>query len=546
MNARNTDDLFKSFSLKPFAAANKMGEVLDLDKVMRGIKKDVVMLTDLANWHLDYAILDDFRKLPEKDKKISSNSLGRKLGIRTPKEIQDTMPSGASRFSEMLCAAVIDAVKSWSERIDACSGLSQKHVSQGWKRTASPEMPEITNPKMRLSAANNSYSYFEFDPLVEGEDFFILNLVVRGQWVKLCFDFDIDRFSGAYKITKPDITLDKHGLPVFNFTAAYTYNYSAFSEEYVIGVDVGTSNYVTASVVRKNGTIVKGTTTTLSSDVHSLVNKVKNANKQVASLQRQGRKEEASWHRRANGRRKRELAIKSAQEIAMLSAIWGNAIVVFEDLSWIKNTMQNGRWNRGELIKWTKHFVELNGGRIAKVNSAYTSQICHICAGELMIVEHHDVWCENCGLWMDRDENATANIAKRFIDKSFEKFVSTRKKSKRFTPKQIVRVNVKPVTKRDRNPNRSKFGPTPKRPKRRRKRSRQRVFTSSGLEVTTRKIGSSGNMGTEGGREKLVPTVTVKSSHNRKVKRKLISYNLSTIVDYCLFPFVSVFAEPKH
>lgn len=130
MNARNTDDLFKSFSLKPFAAANKMGEVLDLDKVMRGIKKDVVMLTDLANWHLDYAILDDFRKLPEKDKKISSNSLGRKLGIRTPKEIQDTMPSGASRFSEMLCAAVIDAVKSWSERIDACSGLSQKHVSQ--------------------------------------------------------------------------------------------------------------------------------------------------------------------------------------------------------------------------------------------------------------------------------------------------------------------------------------------------------------------------------------------------------------------------------
>ena len=204
----------------------------------------------------------------------------------------------------------------------------------------------------------------------------------------------------------------------------------------------------------------------------------------------------------------------------MLSAQWGNAIVVFEDLSWVDNTMQNDRWNRGELVRWTQHFVELNGGRIAKVNAAYTSQKCHVCGGGLMIVEHHDVWCKNCGLWMDRDENATANIAQRFIDKSFEKFVSTRKKSKKFTSKQTVRVKVKPVTKRDRHPNRTKFGPTPKRPKKRRKGSHQRVFTAAGLEVTTKKIGSPAHTGTGGGRKKQVPTVTVKSSHNRKVRRR--------------------------
>lgn len=520
MNTRKTEDLFKAFTLKPFAASTKSGEVLELDEVMRGIKEDVTMLTDLANWHIDFDILNDFRKLPEKDKKGSSNSLGRKLGIATPKEIQETMPSGASRFSEILCAAVIDAVKSWSERIDACTGLSKKRISQGWKRTVSPEKPEITHPKMRLSAANNQYSYFEFDPLAGRNNFLILNLVTQGQWTKLYFNFDIDRFSGAYKITKPDITLDENGLPVFHFTAVYSYNYTAFSEDYVIGVDVGTTNYVTASVVRKDGSIVEGTTTTLSSDVHSLVNKVRNTNKQVASLQRQGKKEEASWHRRANVRRKRELAIKSAQEIAMLSARWGNAIVVFEDLSWVDNTMQNGRWNRGELVRWTQHFVELNGGRIAKVNAAYTSQKCHVCGGGLMIVEHHDVWCKNCGLWMDRDENATANIAQRFIDKSFEKFVSTRKKSKKFTSKQTVRVKVKPVTKRDRHPDRTKFGPTPKRPKKRRKGSRRRVFTAIGLEVTMMKIGSPENTGTGGGRKKQVPTATAKSSHNRKARRR--------------------------
>lgn len=164
--------------------------------------------------------------------------------------------------------------------------------------------------------------------------------------------------------------------------------------------------------------------------------------------------------------------------------------------------------------------MELNGGRIAKVNAAYTSQKCHMCNGNLMIVEHHDVWCKNCGLWMDRDENATANIAQRFIAGSLEKFVSTRKKSRNYTPKQVVRVVVKPVTKRGRNPDRTKFGPTPKRPKKRRKGSRRRVFTSSGLEVTTKKIGSPAHTETGGGRKKHVPTATAKSSHNRKVRRR--------------------------
>ena len=108
MSARRTSDLFKAFSLKPFAASTKTGEVLDLDEMMAKVKEDVVMLTDLANWHIDFAVLGDFRKLPEKSKKGSSNSLGRKLGIEAPKDVVDGMTSGASRFSEMLCAAVMD------------------------------------------------------------------------------------------------------------------------------------------------------------------------------------------------------------------------------------------------------------------------------------------------------------------------------------------------------------------------------------------------------------------------------------------------------
>lgn len=59
MSARRTDDLFKAFSLKPFAASTKTGEVLDLDEIMARVKDDVVMLTDLANWHIDFETLYD-------------------------------------------------------------------------------------------------------------------------------------------------------------------------------------------------------------------------------------------------------------------------------------------------------------------------------------------------------------------------------------------------------------------------------------------------------------------------------------------------------
>ena len=527
MSRAKPDDLFKAFTLRPFAASTKTGEVLDLNEVMRDIKEDVIMLTELTNWHLGSQILKDFRSLSTKDREINSKALGWKLGIRAPQEITKNMKSGASRFSEMLCASVIDVVKSWSARIDAVLGVSDKYVSQGWKRTASLEKPEIVNPKMRLSATNKQYAYFEFDPIAEEQDYFILNMVIRGQWTKLYFNFDINRFSDAYKITKPDITLDTHGLPVFHFTAVYSYNYTAFSEDYVISVDVGLSNYVTVSVVRRDGTIVEGTTTTLSADVLSIAKKVRNANIQVSSLYKQGRKEEAVPHRKANVRRKRELAIRAAREIATISKNWNNAIAVFEDLSWIENTMQNGRWNRGELVKWTRHFVELNGGRVATVDAAYTSQQCHLCGGNLVIVAHHDVWCDHCGLWMDRDENATGNIGQRFIVKFLESYVAKRKKSKRFTKTQTVRVEAKPITKRGRNPDRTKFGPTPKRPKRKRRPgTRQKVFTASGLEVTARKTGSSKKREEGGGRKKQVSTVTVKSSHNRKVRRRYSSCSL--------------------
>ena len=152
-------------------------------------------------------------------------------------------------------------------------------------------------------------------------------------------------------------------------------------------MDVGINDY--ATVVVRNTTTGKVTyQTTLSQRVHSLWNSVRASEMQVRQLRekavslslydRQGRmaaRDEADLHRKAASRKKRELAILVAQEIAYLSHFFGNAVVAVEDLSWIRNTMQNGRWNRGVFVQWLTHYVSQNGGWVVAVSAANTSQI---------------------------------------------------------------------------------------------------------------------------------------------------------------------------
>lgn len=124
------------------------------------------------------------------------------------------------------------------------------------------------------------------------------------------------------------------------------------------------------------------------------------------------------------------MALIGAQEVVDLAYRYGNCIVAVEDLGWINNTMANGRWNHGELVKWLEHYVNLNGSRMFKVSAAITSKKCHSCGNRLKFLTYHEVMCENSncldiGIIQDRDVNATSNIAQNF--KGFNKAVATRK-----------------------------------------------------------------------------------------------------------------------
>ena len=531
--SRKNNKIHRSFHAYPCMIADKDGVILDFGSEMAQLAQDLKTATDLVEWFCDWELLSDFRDLSDKDQKKPSAGVARMLDVRIPQAITDSMKSGKSRFNEIVSGMTVDAVKSWSERLTASTQVKEKslstssntYISQGWERTVKGSQPTFERPKLQTSHADSQYLQFLTNPVETGD--LSLKMVIGGQWKIVAFDYDLSRFADASKITKPTLTLDDDGRVRFSFTAEYPYVFTEFSKEYVIGVDVGVSNYVTAVVYRaKDHSIVEGSETTLSADVHSLVNKVKNTNLQISRLHQTGRSEEVFYHRESNSHRKRELAIKAAQELAEMSATWGNAIVVFEDLSWISDTMQNGRWNRGELLKWTEHFINLNGGRISKVSAYKTSQICHECAGQLTFLYWHTVICESCDLMMDRDENAAANIAKRFVEQgTHDKFVNTRKKSKKSTKQQVIRVKSAPHTKRKHpKPDRTKNVATPKR--RKRKTPTTRRF--DGLEVISKKLSSSKTTVFEGSLAKVsAKDMTLTSSYsNKSCKRRYRLTNL--------------------
>lgn len=171
--------------------------------------------------------------------------------------------------------------------------------------------------------------------------------------------------------------------------------------------------------------------------------------------------DEAQLHREAASRKKRELAILAAQEIAHLSHLWDNAVVAVEDLSWIRNTMQNGRWNRGEFVKWLTHYVSQNGGWVVAVNAARTSQICHLCGADVEHPIHKVSVCPEHGM-MDRDVNAAANIADRAVSRVV-KARATRAKNRKLRPQTTLRTPPARASLKYPGRDRTKNKPTPKR-----------------------------------------------------------------------------------
>ena len=492
---------YKAFSVRPSYIMDLNGELLDSASVLSQLAAEVRGISAYATYTVrnDVKLAADLAQVTVSQPAVA----GRRAGVAIPSELVvkgelrknkagklvEEKVVGKSRKEWLFRHRVVTEHRSWQERVKAANGESSKYVSHGWKRTADASAPSYGEDAVNLGAVDKQYAVIENNPLKDGK--IVLKMVIRGQWYRLIFPFDNARFAKG-KIALPVIKVENN-QPVFIFTVATDNPIIQFSGDYTIGVDVGINDYATV-VVRdsKTGQIVRETT--LSQRVHSLWNSVRASERQVRALNKKADKllydrqahmcviDEAQFHREAASRKKRELAILAAQEIADLSHQYDNAVVAVEDLSWISNTMQNGRWNRGAFVQWLTHYVTQNGGWVVTVNSANTSQICHICGEKVAHPEHKVSRCPKHGV-MDRDVNAAANIATRAVPK-VEKARKTRAKNRKLQKKTSLKTPPTRETLKYPGRDRTKSEPTPKR-KRRVAKGVNLPFSPARVNMTT-------------------------------------------------------------
>ena len=435
---------YRAFASRPSYVLDLNGELLDSARILASLVSEVRDISSYAT----FVVRNDVELGGELARVAATQptTAGRRAGVTMP-DFLVSGKSGRSRKEMLVQHRVVTEYRSWQERVKAANGESSKYVSRGWKRTVDASAPSYGEDYVNLGAVNRQYAAIENNPFADGE--IVLEMVIQGQWHRLIFNFDNERFTEG-KVTLPVIKV-QDGQPVFIFTVATDSPVVQFSGDYTIGVDVGINNYATV-VVRdvKTGRIVYETT--LSQRVHSLWNSVRASQHQVRALRRKAAMllhdrqarmaalDEAQLHREAASRKKRELAILAAQEIAYLSHLCGNAVVAVEDLSWVRNTMQHGRWNRGALVQWLAHYAQQNGGWVVAVSPANTSQQCHVCGAKVSHPTHKDSVCPEHGL-MDRDVNAASNIAARAVPRVVKARV-TRAKNRKLRPQAPLRTPV--------------------------------------------------------------------------------------------------------
>ena len=460
---------YRAFASRPSHVLDLNGELLDSAPVMAELASEVRDISAYAT----YVVRND-TALGGKLALVAATTpaeAGRQAGVTMP-DFLVSGKSGRSRKERLVQYNAVTAYRSYQERVNTANGESTKYVSQGWKRTVGASLPSYGGDYVNLGAVDKCYAAIENDPFADGE--IVLKMVIQGAWYRLIFGFDNKRFTEG-KVTLPLIKVED-GVPVFIFTVVTDNPVVQFSGDYTIGVDVGINDYATV-VVREVATGRIVYETTLSQRVHALWNSVRASEAQVRALRkkaatllrdRQARMfalDEAQLHREAASRKRRELAILAAQEIAALSHAWGNAVVAVEDLGWIRNTMQHGRWNRGEFVRWLIHYVSQNGGWVVDVSSFNTSQQCHTCGQRVTHPTHGVSACAEHGI-MDRDVNAAANIAARAVP-SVTKARVTRAKNRKLRPQAPIRTQVARNSLKYPGRDRTKNKPTPKRKKNR-------------------------------------------------------------------------------
>ena len=119
--------------------------------------------------------------------------------------------------------------------------------------------------------------------------------------------------------------------------------------------------------------------------------------------------------------------------------------IAYEDLN-IENMLKNHKMAKsiadaswGELIENTMYKAERAGKYCVKVNPRNTSKMCSYCGSiiEEQTLDDREYHCSNCGLSMDRDDNAAINVLHAGFRKIFNNFIIMKPKKSRHKKRKI-------------------------------------------------------------------------------------------------------------
>lgn len=453
---------------KIISIKDKNGNVLDIDSCLKNWENIAKTVQDFSKIILKYRLEEIIPFLYDEEGKMKNgqpHGLGRPLqadsrnidGKTNSRYITDfTSLKCYSRVDDMIRANVITAARGTANRRDTWNSIIESKLygkksiknSAGWSRTVVPN-PSTPGKVLTLSQPSNLYCKVKY----RDEKTITYDVVCGKEWVELKV-FIPKHLRDSIKIIQPTLVWNsKTNDFSIILTGKKEKKKYKISNKYVIGVDVGICNYVTYAVYDKekdicveNGTLSSYLDNELWLSIHKTQEQIKNCWLKIIEVKSEDNINCFGYYpdwvhkeidrlyadicdqRKALSRKRKEMALQSALELKNLSLKYDNALVSRENLSWVGNTMQNGRWNCGEFFHRLQDVLENVGGESMWVNAWYTSQTCSQCDNmhkktitnpekeyQFTVNDDRSVSCDKCGYIGDRDVNAAINIAKRAV-----------------------------------------------------------------------------------------------------------------------------------
>lgn len=382
----------------------------------------------------------------------SLNQFGRSLGIQpqTPYHHQ------AYNFAEMFRNNVLQATMGYVQKL-CVSELENIELKKAYdefkekfpnvKRPTTVSLrkmlqyrdkavkPSCNVPILTFHAADNHYASTSID-LERNVLIFKLNVpktdtAIRGEQVNIEFKIPTGkRFKNILKLCKPTVYLNEQDEIIFNFAVEVEDNKLPQGQN-VLAVDSGLVEPFVATPV------VDGVVLTPFFANHN-INRYR---KQIEHLyenhaipllakaeecERCNHKEKADvlWLERKRilstiTRLKNEMATQTAVLLSSIADQF-DATIVFENLKWLEH--KGGKWNHSVIQSKTEYIAKR---KVMRVSAANTSQNCSKCeAKKSMSFTGRIGTCTKCGNQLDRDINASRNIAQRAIKKLAKNAIS--------------------------------------------------------------------------------------------------------------------------